>query len=817
MSRSSRRPFPPGVGAKFKCSVKICGKEFHHRSSLISHLKQHLATSKTIPCLVDGCLKNFSSINSLTGHVSRKHRQVNEQPIRSVSMCNLFAENSLEDVVAPEEEIPSLEERREESLVALAQFHQKLEYKHMVPASVNQLVAKEIQSLLISMERSFLNSLSSTLVQEKLPSDQILSILSSVSQNSEILEVCHSLRSDYMRKVFYERYFNFVTPEKIPLENGSFFYYVPLSKTIQAAFGSKAWAFHIRVPPRNDDDDVLKDFFDGDFYKNNIFFQENPTAIPIVLYQDGFELVCPIGPASNLKHKVIGVYMAFGNLPSHIRFKKDFIQLVALCKNCDFDPLEVYGKIVDDLSKLQEGIQVENVGTVKAGLAFIAGDNLGSHGLAGLVESFSKVKYFCRFCLIHRDKFHCEGGELRVFRRRTVQSYNEDVARVRIVGGKVINSRGVKYNSPFNRLQGFHVCSPALPSCLGHDLGSGIIAHDLKLFIKYFVSEGWFDLPTLNELINKFPYSEEDKKDRPCIIKRIDKPRLAGGAWQLITFLRLFPLIVYGHIKDPHDAVWKLMLLLREITLFSIAPKVHKSNLLSFKYMVEEYLMVRKELFPHVPLRPKHHYLNHFYENFLLFGVLIKVWTLRFESKHCFFSRSWKSSNNNINILQTLSFKHEYFQSWVRSGGSLSCTIESAVRFPYDHTLYSEAIRNAVEQYAQSFLQFEETNYVTVKGTCYKKGHVLILKKLPSCSDLLVGIIHILLLGLHDEVVFVVKQCKASLVHSYGSYKINFANSFECVRQTNLASYYPLQSYVRDTETFICLRHAIVNSPCDPL
>lgn len=116
VSRSSRRPFPPGVGAKFKCSVKICGKEFHHRSSLISHLKQHLATSKTIPCLVDGCLKNFSSINSLTGHVSRKHRQVNEQPIRSVSMCNLFAENSLEDVVAPEEEIPSLEEREEKSL-----------------------------------------------------------------------------------------------------------------------------------------------------------------------------------------------------------------------------------------------------------------------------------------------------------------------------------------------------------------------------------------------------------------------------------------------------------------------------------------------------------------------------------------------------------------------------------------------------------------------------------------------------------------------------------------------------------------------------
>lgn len=186
-----------------------------------------------------------------------------------------------------------------------------------------------------------------------------------------------------MRKSFYEKYFCFVSPLKIPLENGSFFYYVPFEKTIQAAFVNKSWTFHIHKP-NNSQDDVLRDYFDGDSYKTNVFFQENPNAIPIILYQDGFELVCPIGPASNLKHKVIGVYMAFGNLPSHIRFKKDFIQLVALCKSCDFNPSEVYGRIVYDMMKVQEcGVQVENFGTVKAGLAFIAGDNLGSHGLAG--------------------------------------------------------------------------------------------------------------------------------------------------------------------------------------------------------------------------------------------------------------------------------------------------------------------------------------------------------------------------------------------------------------------------------------------------
>ena len=53
--------------------------------------------------------------------------------------------------------------------------------------------------------------------------------------------------------------------------------------------------------------------------------------------------------------------------------------------------------------------------------------------------------------------------------------------------------------------------------------------------------------------------------------------------------------------------------------------------------IISQYISMREMLFPDVKLRPKHHYLLHYPELILQFGPLIKVWTMRFESKHRFF------------------------------------------------------------------------------------------------------------------------------------------------------------------------------------
>ena len=93
-------------------------------------------------------------------------------------------------------------------------------------------------------------------------------------------------------------------------------------------------------------------------YKNNLFFNENPTALKLILYQDGFQIVNPIGP-SRKKHKILAVYLSIGNLPYDIRSNLKNIQLVALCPEKQFSHEIVYGTIVSDLQKIENGIEIQ--------------------------------------------------------------------------------------------------------------------------------------------------------------------------------------------------------------------------------------------------------------------------------------------------------------------------------------------------------------------------------------------------------------------------------------------------------------------------
>ncbi|XP_034239526.1 uncharacterized protein LOC117644297 [Thrips palmi] len=823
--RTPNAPIPSDQHGKFVCGVQHCRTEFFDHRKLMSHLRtDHLDSDLQIPCPFKNCGKTFTSSHSLSGHISKKHKKACQeqgtgQSVRTepVELYNFVQELPIDveenfndiDVARPSS--------KEETLIGLAQFYQKLEYKHMVPASVTQYISSELRYLLNDVNRTFLNNVTAVLESEKLPPGQISDILSSVVEKDDLAGTCNALRSSYLRKKFYKDRFHFVLPEQVPQENGSFFYYVPIEQTLQAAFKNKNWDFASYKCPKPNENGLLKDFTDGEAFKQNTFFQENPDAIPLIIYQDGFELSNPIGPAKHLEHQLEGIYMAFGNLPSKIRFEKDSIQLIALCKKNEFSRKEVYAQITEDIIKLQEsGTDIPNVGNVKAGLAFVAGDNLGSHGLAGLVENFSRSTYFCRYCLVQRKLYYRRGGETRVFATRTVEQYNNAARKAKVdPSGKIKSFEGVKFDSPFNAIPGFHVCT-GLPPCLGHDLMEGVIAHDLKLFIQYFVRKGWFKIEELNDMIKKFPYGLEDRKDRPPIIKKLEKSKLAGSAWQIYILLRLFPLIIYGHVKDAKDPVWKLLLQLQEITEITVSPEIHVSHLASFQCLIDEYLVSRRELFPSVPLRPKHHYMGHYSTLKYLYGPLIKVWTLRFESKHTFFKRSWKSSNNSINILQTLAFKHEYFQSWIRSGGGYRSEVEVGECTHFNKSLYSDAIQKAVSQLSQP-VSLDECASVTVKGTLYKKGNVLILRQLSNFGDLFhVGIIHLIFVDSHGNVLFLVQQAEAALVYKYGAFKIKKLTDFECVKQNDLMlSYYPHCTYIRDTETYVCLRHAVVSQILD--
>lgn len=187
-----------------------------------------------------------------------------------------------------------------------------------------------------------------------------------------------------------------------------------------------------------------------------------------------------------------------------------------------------------------------------------------------------------------------------------------------------------------NTLQHYHVCLPGLPPCLAHDLFEGLVSYDLALYLHYFIKiQKILTYDEFNYSLINFKYSGSDSRNKPVEVTSSDK--LSGKAVQNWCFLRLFPLIMKPFLEKLDPDVWSLILNLKEIVEIICAPKLNISQIACLKGLVEDYLDCRLNFFPANKLKPKHHYLLHYADLTYQFGPLIRICTLRFESKHSFF------------------------------------------------------------------------------------------------------------------------------------------------------------------------------------
>lgn len=98
-----------------------------------------------------------------------------------------------------------------------------------------------------------------------------------------------------------------------------------------------------------------KKIFDGEVYNHIVCQNANEHTISVILYQDAFEIVNPLGSAKTI-HNILAVYMVLGNLPSHIRTKTDNVQLVLLRRENDlkyFGPNVVFRQLITELKDLE--------------------------------------------------------------------------------------------------------------------------------------------------------------------------------------------------------------------------------------------------------------------------------------------------------------------------------------------------------------------------------------------------------------------------------------------------------------------------------
>ncbi|KAK0149312.1 hypothetical protein N1851_009968 [Merluccius polli] len=257
--------------------------------------------------------------------------------------------------------------------------------------------------------------------------------------------------------------------------------YVPVKDTLAALFKqSNVKDQYAQSKLHVHSDMILNDVNDGKYFKQNVISQGSSHSLSVILYMDAFEVVNPLGSGKR-KHKIMAMYMTLGEILPHNRSIVDPAQLVLLCREEDFKSFgqdKVFSRLIPDLKDLEDsGFQLEDKSHLMASLIAICGDNLGSHGVEdNLID-------------------------------------------------------GIKFDSCFNSLKSFHVCS-GLPPCLGHDLFEGVVANDLALYIEHLVKvEKEFTYDQINRAISQTKLLGSDSHNKPCELKEKAK-KLSGSATQ---------------------------------------------------------------------------------------------------------------------------------------------------------------------------------------------------------------------------------------------------------------------------------------------
>lgn len=193
------------------------------------------------------------------------------------------------------------------------------------------------------------------------------------------------------------------------------------------------------------------------------------------------------------------------------------------------------------------------------------------------------------------------------------------------------------------------------------------------------------------------------------------------------------------------------------------------------------------------------------------FGPLLRVWTLRFESKHTYFKRCIRNLKNFKNLTLSLSEKHELYQCLLRLGAGLRnlqiVKNETELRIH----VYCHNIQKAICEQGLN-IDTMECNSVLIKGTSYKRGDVVVLRQEPYQYNVEFGKICMILYDFQEKISFVLEILETTFNPHLRVYELGSIIRYECVFVEELLSYEPLHIYFLNTVQLVRLKHGIVKS-----
>lgn len=186
----------------------------------------------------------------------------------------------------------------------------------------------------------------------------------------------------------------------------------------------------------------------------------------------------------------------------------------------------------------------------------------------------------------------------------------------------------------------------------------------------------------------------------------------------------------------------------------------------------------------------------------------MKVWTLRFESKHCFFKRSIRSIRNFINITKSLSIKHELFQCFVRLGGEITFDIKLKGEIKFHKNLYIENIQQALNN-IPLINNIMECYELIKNGVSYRTGDNQFISQKGYHHKISVGKI-IKIFYNEPDVYFVLEVLQTEFIPYLAVCKLGKIIEYKIISLHQLISFEKLHTYVVNSCLYIKPKFGLV-------
>lgn len=449
------------------------------------------------------------------------------------------------------------------------------------------------------------------------------------------------------------------------------FYYIPLLATLQTQFQSPILLDYILAGPvLSKNKDALNDFCDGTFLKNHPLFGNDKKSIKLILYYDDVN-VC--NPLSNKMHKIGAFYFQLGNLPIKYRSKLNSINLLALCTSAN---IKRYGidrilePLVEELKKLgdEAGYPFHLYhGTVnlRGGLLAVVADTPASQDAGGFKSGVGGAFRKCRHCMATYDTMQEHFLEEN-FTLRCAEDHENWLTKIVNAPTTFLQKfyskkAGINRRSKLLEAPDFDVCQQ-LPQDLMHIFLEGVLAYEIKYMLRYYIQQqNKFSLSDLNSKIQNFLLGYSHKKNKPAPIFERDLEResssnLGQSASEMWLLSRILPFILHEYV-DTSSEYWTCFTTLLEIVAICFSQTITYTEIIYLKQLIKDHLSLFKRLYE-APIIPKQHYMVHIPSLSLMFGPLIRSWTMRFESKHTYFKALARNTKNFKNLPYTLTSRY---------------------------------------------------------------------------------------------------------------------------------------------------------------